>query len=352
MNHTSAPSARSACVNFRSFNCTGPSLPENYRALLLAILAFFTLATILGNLLIISSIAFFRQLQSFPNVLALSLAISDFLVGLVIMPLAVTKVIYNCWFYARLYCNVHYFLDFAFTNCSILHLCSIALNRYVAISDPLRYESRVTRRTLVVMLVTCWLGSAVSSSPILLSLSPTLSVGTIERISCPNDCVFDINIGIMVVIGYCPYFASLVVIVCIYGKIYRIARAQVIKIRAQQGGGGGGGGHRTDNDNAEALVKLRTMKREHSATKTLGVIIGFFLISWLPYYVIVLASLALTDTLLAYRVALWIGYISSAFNPILYAAFNRPFRNAFRLMFRLKVFGEGARDTDLSGRLK
>nr|XP_032813775.1 trace amine-associated receptor 7b-like [Petromyzon marinus] len=334
MNHTSAPSTRNPCVTFRSFNCTGPSLPENYRALLLAILAFFTLATILGNLLIISSIAFFRQLQSFPNVLALSLAFSDFLVGLVIMPLAVTKVIYNCWFYARLYCNVHYFLDFTFTNCSILHLCSIALNRYVAITDPLRYESRVTRRTLVVMLVTCWLGSAVSSSPILLSLSPTLSVGTIKRISCPDDCVFDINIGIMVVIGYCPYFASLVVIVCIYGKIYRIARAQVTKIRAQQGGG------------------LRTMKREHSATKTLGVIIGFFLISWLPYYVIVLASLALADTLLAYRVALWIGYISSAFNPILYAAFNRPFRNAFRLMFRLKVFGEGARDTDLSGRLK
>uniref|UniRef100_S4RAL2 Trace amine associated receptor 1 n=1 Tax=Petromyzon marinus TaxID=7757 RepID=S4RAL2_PETMA len=329
MNHTSAPSTRNPCVTFRSFNCTGPSLPENYRALLLAILAFFTLATILGNLLIISSIAFFRQLQSFPNVLALSLAFSDFLVGLVIMPLAVTKVIYNCWFYARLYCNVHYFLDFTFTNCSILHLCSIALNRYVAITDPLRYESRVTRRTLVVMLVTCWLGSAVSSSPILLSLSPTLSVGTIKRISCPDDCVFDINIGIMVVIGYCPYFASLVVIVCIYGKIYRIARAQVTKIRAQQGGGagggagaGGGGGPRTDKDNAEALLKI------------------------------VLASLALADTLLAYRVALWIGYISSAFNPILYAAFNRPFRNAFRLMFRLKVFGEGARDTDLSGRLK
>ncbi|CAM9727617.1 unnamed protein product [Lampetra fluviatilis] len=330
---------------YHGYNCTGPSLtPTNLCAVVL-LLASFIVATVLGNLLIICSIAFFKQLQTFPTTLALSLALSDFLVGLVIMPFAVMKTAYRCWFCAGAFCNAHHFLDYMFTNSSIFHITCIAFERYVAISDPLRYRARVTRKTMAAMLLLCWLGSALFSSPSLVSLlSKAVSGGLIQRVRCPDDCVFSVYIGIQAVIGISPYFISLVVIVLVYGRIYSIARRQAQKVNSE-------GSRRRGQEEAactDTLHKWRAMRREHNATKTLGVIIFFFLLSWLPYNVTVIVFEFVAYASDVYQVTLWIGYISSAFNPILYACFNRPFRTAFHRILRLKVFTLAERDFALS----
>nr|XP_032813962.1 trace amine-associated receptor 7b-like [Petromyzon marinus] len=327
--------ASAGCILYMdAFNCTGPTMPLPARSASLAVISLFVVTTVLGNLLIISTIAFFKQLQTSTNVLALSLAVTDFLIGLIIMPMAMTKEMFNCWFYGDVFCNVHFFIDYMLTNCSMLHLGSIALQRYVAISDPLHYATRMTRRSLAAIIGFCWLGSAVFSSPILLSFSSALSEQTVARKSCADNCLFYVHMGIMFVVGYCPYFASLLVIVCVYAKIYRIARNQMRKIRSVA-------------CKVEETT-LQVIKREHNATKTLGVIIFFFLVSWLPYYLIVLSSMAVKNTMSVYRVALWAGYISSAFNPLLYASFNLHFRNAFKMMLSCKIFAPGARHTNLN----
>ncbi|CAM9828735.1 unnamed protein product [Lampetra planeri] len=336
-------------LHYEYYNCTGPSLSEEDRILTLAIIIFFIIATILGNLLIIVAIACFRQLQTHANTLALSLAVSDLLIGLLIMPFSMMHAIYQCWFYASFFCHLHYFLDYTLTTSSIIHLGCIAYDRYVAICDPLRYPTRVTDRTVAVMLALCWLGAAIFTTPTLLSLSPTLSRGTIERGGCPDSCMFTVDlglhfaygiVGILFTIGMVPYFTSVLLIMLMYGRIYQVARSQARKIGTQS--------HGLPGVASETTSRWTNMKREHNATKTLGSIIAAFIISWLPFYILAIVFTMYQDIFLPYKISFWIGYMNSTINPILYAVFNKQFRHAFKTMLSFKVFSSAARDKEMN----
>ena len=76
------------------------------------------------------------------------------------------------------------------------------------------------------------------------------------------------------------------------------------------------------------------MLREHKAAKTLGVIMGCFVLCWLPFF-----SWYATSTLcgrwchvppVLVDILFWIGYFNSTLNPMIYAYFNTEFRDAFR----------------------
>ncbi|XP_002136989.2 octopamine receptor beta-3R-like isoform X1 [Drosophila pseudoobscura] len=75
-------------------------------------------------------------------------------------------------------------------------------------------------------------------------------------------------------------------------------------------------------------------KAEHKAARTLGIIMGVFLLCWLPFFLwYVITSLCgpacpCPDVVVV--VLFWIGYFNSTLNPLIYAYFNRDFREAFR----------------------
>lgn len=73
---------------------------------------------------------------------------------------------------------------------------------------------------------------------------------------------------------------------------------------------------------------------EARITKTLGIIMGVFVVCWLPFFIIYNIRSQLTDpdsiSGNTMEFFLWLGYFNSALNPILYAILNANFRNAFR----------------------
>ncbi|CAG0896723.1 unnamed protein product, partial [Cyprideis torosa] len=77
------------------------------------------------------------------------------------------------------------------------------------------------------------------------------------------------------------------------------------------------------------------MKRERKAAKTLMIVTGAFIVCWLPFFVVALigpicreACPWLTDSV--FSVFLWLGYLNSALNPIIYTIFSPDFRAAFK----------------------
>jgi len=82
-----------------------------------------------------------------------------------------------------------------------------------------------------------------------------------------------------------------------------------------------------------------SLSKERRAARTLGIIMGVFVVCWLPFflmYVIVpfCASCCPSDKLRNFMT--WLGYINSALNPLIYTIFNMDFRRAFKKLLHIK----------------
>lgn len=82
-----------------------------------------------------------------------------------------------------------------------------------------------------------------------------------------------------------------------------------------------------------------SLTRERRAARTLGIIMGVFVVCWLPFFVIYLvipfcASCCLSNKFINFIT--WLGYLNSALNPLIYTIFNMDFRRAFKKLLCMK----------------
>ena len=132
-------------------------------------------ASIFGNLLVIISVFRFRKLRIITNYFVVSLALADILVALVAMCFNASVIIFGRWMFGYVMCDLWNSFDVYFSTVSILHLCCISVDRYYAISQPLMYPIKITRKKVAVMLTNIWIWPAVISYvPILLGWSVLL----------------------------------------------------------------------------------------------------------------------------------------------------------------------------------
>lgn len=116
-----------------SFNQTGNQEPviAIHHPLLALFLACICIFIVLGNLLIIVAVRKSRQLrQQTTNYFVISLAFSDALVGLIVMPFSVVQEVMNkVWIFGPGMCDLWHSFDVWGTTSSILSLCVISIDR-------------------------------------------------------------------------------------------------------------------------------------------------------------------------------------------------------------------------------
>lgn len=71
---------------------------------------------------------------------------------------------------------------------------------------------------------------------------------------------------------------------------------------------------------------------ETKAAKTLGIIVGGFIMCWLPFFTMYLVRAFFPNHIhpTVFSVLFWLGYCNSAINPCIYALFSKDFRFAFK----------------------
>ncbi|XP_031337569.1 tyramine receptor 1 [Photinus pyralis] len=83
-----------------------------------------------------------------------------------------------------------------------------------------------------------------------------------------------------------------------------------------------------------------SLSKERRAARTLGIIMGVFVVCWLPFFLMYVITPFCSLCCPSRRVTsfiTWLGYINSALNPIIYTIFNLDFRKAFKKLLFMQV---------------
>ncbi|GAB1601192.1 5-hydroxytryptamine receptor 2A-like [Argonauta hians] len=389
----------------------------------------FVIFGITGNLLVCLAIAKERRLQTVTNYFLFSLAVTDLLVSLIVMPFSILHEFRGYWSLSVGLCNFYVTSDVMMCTASIMHLCTISVDRYIGIRYPLKTRNK-SKVTVAVKLLIVWSLSLVVSSPI-----TVLGIVDEQNLIIERRCA--VNNDYFIVYGsIIAFFIPLVIMVatnvltmqllneqarlCSQKKdegcpmIRRVQGSRRInrnpthdrrlqiptsnttshmtksvpstrkwamdsnenrKLLAKnvstaasklekgssetQSPGDSSGGfsansspasprpskfryliakHNITSKAAHRMLlkkdnaKENAVQTERKATKVLAVVFTIFVVSWAPFFttnvMTVLCKWCHVDEFL-FVVFVWLGYISSTLNPIIYTIFNRTFKATF-----------------------
>ncbi|XP_070782108.1 trace amine-associated receptor 1-like [Enoplosus armatus] len=309
------------CYESGNTSCLMTITPSTIRVFLYMFIgSTVSILTISGNLLVITSVIYFKQLHTPTNYLVLSLAVADLLVGALVLLFNMALSVKSCFYFGDLVCKLRRSFDISLMTTSILNLCCISIDRYYAVCQPLTYRTKINGCVVVIMILVSWSVSALSGFGIVF-------VG-LKHTVCEGRC-FIFNIPNSNIIGSVfSFYLPVIIMLIIYLKIFVVAQRQARSIQNAT----------CQSTKSGAAVS----KMERKATKTLAIVMGVFLFCWTPFFLSItfnpVANYSvpspLTETLV------WLGWSNSMLNPFVYGFFYSWFRAAFRIIISGKIFND------------
>nr|XP_055063179.1 trace amine-associated receptor 13c-like [Misgurnus anguillicaudatus] len=255
--------------------------------------------TVFMNLLVIISVSHFKKLHTPTNMLILSLAVADLLVGFVTMPLEAIKLIETCWYFGDTFCILFIIMTGLLFSASLSNLVLIAVDRYVAVCHPLLYPQKITMIRTIIIICVSWFFSSAYSIAIGMSISH-------RKYTCYGECVIIITFAWTIADLFLSFLFPCTIIITLYLRIFYVAHHQVKVINSLM---------RSGKHLTEGSVRR---KSESKAALTLGIIVTVYLFCWIPYYSLSLTPNTSMTSATAY-IMLWMLYINSGLNPLIYA---------------------------------
>lgn len=269
------------------------------------------IATLVGNGLVFISFYMFSDIRTICNYFIVSLSLSDILVALLAMPFWLhLQLTNNQWILSpglKLFWDC---IDILCGTASIMNLTAVSFDRMMAITAPFSYPNTITSKRALAVILCVWIYAiTVACTRINIKIWPGRSFLIFVSIVC--------------------FLLPLSIVIVMYMIIFFVVRTQVKRI---------GKNH----------------ANEMKAAKTIAVVIGGFLVCWLPFFSIVIGhaySRSFKPPFALFNVIKWLAYFNSCLNPIIYTCMNRTYRRAFNRLFRrcwLKLDPSGDRRAKLN----
>ncbi|XP_025999957.1 5-hydroxytryptamine receptor 2A [Astatotilapia calliptera] len=341
-------------------------MQKNWAALLILVVI---AVTVMGNILVILAVSLEKKLQNATNYFLMSLAVADMLLGILVMPVSMVTILYDYgWPLPSDLCPIWIYLDVLFSTASIMHLCAISLDRYIAIRNPIHHSRFNSHTKARIKIMAVWTISVGISMPI-----PVLGLRDHSKVFKDGSCLLTDN-NFVLVGSFVAFFIPLTIMVVTYFLTInalqneatlcldqlvprpkwsttftlsffpqtslsseKLLRRSISRDATGRGSTGGLGGAR--GSISGSLFGRRTMQsisNEQKASKVLGVVFFLFVVMWCPFFItnvlVVVCEPDVCDPGVMgglLNVFVWVGYLSSAVNPLVYTLFNKTYRAAF-----------------------
>ena len=270
-------------------------------ATLTLINSFSCVVGVLGNGLVLLAITRNPTLRSVPDYLIYSLSLADLIVTAVYVPLFIPYII--C--YQELGSNVNFTMVKSFIGhlallASTANIVGITIDRRISIRWPLKYPKLVTKKFAFTFISIAWLISA--------------AIATSYAFFEPTH-----------VFLWCYCLSLLLAVILMYSYILKVAHTQRKRIQSMR--------YRDEEhqnqQKAETRVERKANKtfKDRKAMKTFAIIIGVFVITWIPLLVYTL--IVSKSKSWFHEGFLWVESFSlwnSFINPYIYFARSKRYR--------------------------
>ena len=280
------------------------------------ILGCVTITTIVGNSLVLVAVFVNSHLRGTTHYFIANLAAADLLLGTTVLPFAASLEVLNSWLFGELFCNVWAAMDVLCCTASIMSLCVISIDRYIGVTRPLRHSSILTTRRAGFIIMFIWILS------IVISVAPLFGWKEAAH-EDSSVCEVTKQLGYVLFSVVGSFYIPLTIILLVYWRVYREARRQSIFLSTGVKTSKSNIGHaevtlrvhtgrqlkkcestrhqnsqvRSNSDPEQptntrrrlqsrltVAGKLAKFNREKKAAKTLAIVVGVFIICWLPFF--------------------------------------------------------------------
>ena len=286
------------------------------------------------NAMVIFSIFANQNLRSKTNYIVFNLAISDFFVATVAIPLRLLGYL-NGSTASLVSCNVVIAFTVLFDGLSRVNIVLLTLERFIAVRFPFWYERHASKRTVFIAIAVCWTLMGIFAISLLTgvgvrSQEDEKNVELTRKAS--TICLLSNTLSQAAVIIFTIVFCSIPILIVVPVNCYLI-KASYRQMRASHDL------HMSVEANLEVSNGTREQRdfapAQRKIVKMVVVLVCLFLILVAPITIIDLIETLGKVPVSPYlsESAVCMVYLNAALNMFVYAAFNKAFREAFRTIF-------------------
>ncbi|XP_034723556.1 growth hormone secretagogue receptor type 1 [Etheostoma cragini] len=187
---------------------------------------------VMGNTMTILIILHFKDMKTTTNLYLSSMAVSDLLIFLC-LPFDLYRLWkYVPWLFGEVVCRFYHYIFEGCTSATILHIVALSVERYLAISFPLRSKGVLTRRRVQYIILALWGFALVSAAPSLFLVSveydndtnPDYTTGQCKH---TNYAIGSGQLYIMLWVSTTYFFCPMLCLTFLYGSIgYKLWRSK------------------------------------------------------------------------------------------------------------------------------
>ena len=305
---------------------------------------------IIGNGLVCTAMLTMRSMKRhLSNYPICSLAMSDLLIGILVLPFHIHMSFHNhlfcylpreaCWFFA--------ISDLTFTISAVLNLVGICIDRFIAVVYPHNYRTYITKKCMLSYIALIWLIALIISAGLLNfnwsnPSQPGVKYeqhGDITVCYANNDQLF---ITLYIAVFLIPFLIMFILYTVIIHKIMHPSRVRESLHMPQH-----------------SRICPRLHQREVRATISIIVVFASFICCWAPNISIAISGqlnrsfwedMYLHNNelmkIISFLCIRFLPPLSTCINPLIYGVLNTNYRDAFRII--LSQFFKSSTDVDLT----